>query len=84
MWTPVDWAVAGMSMVGSGAGGIKTASMTWMTPLLAATSAVVTSALSLMVTTPSATAKERDAPLTVAAVMPSVTSAARTELAMTW
>ncbi len=60
------------------AGGINTLSITWMIPLLARTSAVVTFA-SLIMTLPSVTVKVASSPLSIVAVMPSVTLAASTE-----
>ena len=65
------------------AGGMSTLSMTWMTPLDAVTSAVVTFA-SLTMTSPFVTVKERSSPLSACAVIPSVTSEAVTEAKTTW
>ena len=62
--------------------GNTTVSMTWMTPLLAATSVLMTLALST-VTAPSATFTSRDLPLTVLAFIV-FTSAAMTLPATTW
>ena len=65
-----------MSLAGSSttsAGGIKTLSMTCITPLLAITSGEVTVAPSID-TTPSATVKLALSPFTIVTVSPSVTA----------
>ena len=54
------------------AGGMSTASITWMTPLLASTSAVVTFAPSIM-TPASETVKDASSPFNIVTVIPSVT-----------
>ena len=58
---------------GSSAGGMRTLSMTWIIPLLALTSAVVTVA-SPIFTTPSTTVNEATSPFTISTESPSVTS----------
>ena len=57
-------------------------SMTWMIPFDAITSASMTFASLIM--TPSPTVKVASSPLTMVAVMPSVTSAAATDPEYTW
>ena len=64
------------------AGGMRTLSITWMTPLDAGTSASTTFA-SLTIT-PSPTVKDRSSPLTAAADMPSVTADDGTAPETTW
>ena len=76
MWIPVPWATVGISA--KSAGGIRTLSITWMTPLDAITSADVTVA-SFTMTDPSDTVNDRSSPLSASADMPSVTSEAVTE-----
>ena len=61
--------------------GMSTLSMTWMMPLLVMTSVAVTVAPFTMTVAP--TSNERAWPLTVCALMQSVTSAAGTEAATT-
>ena len=73
--TPVPSATVGMS--NRSAGGISTASITWMTPLDDATSAVVTVAPPI-ITASSVTVNDASSPLTIVTVKPSVTSAAFT------
>ena len=68
---PVDCATDGIST--KSAGGIKTLSMTWTTPLLALTSAVVTVA-SLIITEPPETVNEASSPFSIVTVRPSVTA----------
>ena len=55
------------------AGGMRTLSITWMTPLLAGTSASVTVASPIM-TVPSATVKVASSPFSMVTVKPSVTA----------
>ena len=70
---PVACAVAGMST-----GGVKTLSITWMIPLDARTSAVVTWAAPTE-TAPLLTVNLTLSPFTVVAIIPSLTSADGTE-----
>ena len=78
---PVDAAVAGMSR--TSAGGMRTLSITWITPLLAGTSASVTVA-SPMLTAPSATVKVASSPFSIVTVSPSVTAEDSTDPEYTW
>ena len=67
----------------SSAGGRRTVSITWMTPLLAATSAAATVA-SLIMTLPSTTLMAIGLPRTVSAEVSLAASAAMTLPATTW
>ena len=78
--SPVHCAVRGISFGVSV--GVSTLSMTWMTPLLVATSASVTFAPLTM--TPSFTVNESGCPLTASALMHSVTAVEGTLPATTW
>ena len=81
MWIPVPVAMVGMSA--RSAGGIKTLSITWITPFDAGTSAVTT--LASLTFTPSAfTVKVSVSELTAVAVIPSVKSEDITLPGTTW
>ena len=80
LWIPVHCAVRGISF-GVDVG-VRTLSMTWITPLLVATSAVTTVAPLTMTLSP--TVKESGFPLTVGADIQSVTFAAGTSPLSTW
>ena len=71
-----------MSPTGS-AGGISTLSITWMIPLDAVTSAMMTFA-SLTMTPESVAVNATSSPLAMVAVIPSVTAEDGTEPAYTW
>ena len=75
VWIPVDIAVEGMST--RSAGGINTASITWITPFEAITSADVTVAPET-VTASVETVKSRVSPFNAVAVIPSVRSVDKT------
>ena len=75
VWIPVPSATVGMSTRSTG--GISTLSITWITPLLAGTSASVTVA-SPTITASAVTVNDASSPLTIVTVNPSVTSAALT------
>ena len=75
-------ATVGMSLTWS-AGGIRTLSMTCITPLLAITSGVVTLA-SLTITDPFSTVKVTLSPLNISTERPSVTALDSTEPTNTW
>ena len=79
VWIPVPVATVGMSPGATGAtGGMSTASITWMTPLLDWTSAVVTLAPSIETAPSEPTANTASAPLNMVTTMPSATSAEAT------
>ena len=67
----MDAAVVGMSK--TSAGGIRTLSITWITPFEAITSGSVTFA-SPMLTVPSATVNVASSPFSIVTVSPSVTA----------
>ena len=75
---PVDCAVAGMST-----GGMRTLSITWMTPFEACTSAIVTVAGPTMTAPVLSTLNLTLSPLTMEAIMPSLTSLEATSPAKT-
>ena len=77
----MDAAIVGMS--DGSAGGMSTLSITWMTPLEARTSAVVTVA-SPILTVPSATVKVASSPFSMVTVRPSVTADDWTDPEYTW
>ena len=64
-------------------GGVRTLSITWMTPFDASTSAVVTVASPIM-TVPSATVKVASSPFSMVTVIPSVTADDSTDPEYTW
>ena len=76
---PVAAAVVGMSV-----GGINTVSITWMIPFEACTSASVTVAGPTMTVPVLSTLNLTLSPLTMAAIMPSVTSVDATSPETTW
>ena len=79
-WMPVHCAVRGMSFGESE--GVRTLSITWMTPLLVITSGRVT--LASFTFTPPATVNASGWPFTAFAVIHSVTFAAGTSPETTW
>ena len=79
-WTPVHWAVRGMSLGVSV--GMSTLSMTWMRPFDVMTSAMVT--LASLTITPAPTVNESGWSLAAVALMHSVTFAAGTSALTTW
>ena len=68
LWSPVDAAVAAIST--GPCGGINTLSMTWIMPLLVATSAPVT--VASLTFTPLVKSKVKSSPFSAVAVMPLV------------
>ena len=81
VWIPVLDATLGIST--KSAGGIKTVSMTCITPFDAITSALTTFA-SLTITTSAFTVNDRLSPFKAGATIPSVRSVDRTESETTW